>query len=129
MVSLRCIGRCKIFQLGQEKKTKVRFCTPFCLAHVMLPPRAVPLRFSLLAVHSRRRCLRSGCPTVTHRFRRVSPFSKSFGIEVLRHPLLSKYSWAFVLQSSAARQRAALFVVVRRCGSSTIPLHILSNKS
>jgi hypothetical protein len=23
MVSLRCIGRCKIFQLGQEKKTKV----------------------------------------------------------------------------------------------------------
>jgi hypothetical protein len=103
MVSLRCIGRCKIFQLGQEKKTKVRFCLPPCLAHALFPPHAVPPRFPLLAAHSRRRPLRSDCPTVTHRFRRVSPFSKSFGNEVLRYPLLSKYSWAVVLQSSAVR--------------------------
>ena len=31
-----------------------------------------------------------------HPFYRVSPFSKSFGNEVQRHPLLNKYSWAAV---------------------------------
>lgn len=42
MVSLRCIGRCKIFQLGQEKKTKVRASQPLHCILFLLLSRTLP---------------------------------------------------------------------------------------
>jgi hypothetical protein len=97
MVSLRCIGRCKIFQLGQEKKTKVRFCIPHFPVHAMFCAPCCPAAPCPTCRRAERfSSLLSSRYTVTNRLLRVSPCSKSFGNEVLRHPLLSKYSWAFV---------------------------------
>ncbi len=91
MVSLRCIGRCKIFQLGQEKKTKVRAAKP---PFVPLSLRHSPLEWPLGAAPHPSPSFAARCAVASCFCRRVNPCSKSLGDEPPRHPLLNKYSWA-----------------------------------
>jgi hypothetical protein len=99
MVSLRCIGRCKIFQLGQEKKTKVRASQPLHYILFLLFSRTLLISYDVAprcaALHCMP-CFAAPLSNVAHTSSRVSPCSKSFGNEVPQHPLLNKYSWAVV---------------------------------
>ena len=132
MVSLRCIGRCKIFQLGQEKKTKVRasqplHCILFLLYYILFLPFS---RTLLISNDVARRCAALHCmpcyaaplSNVAHTSSRVSPCSKSFGNEVPQHLLLNKYSWAVVFTPHFSTDFS--FIIIETAANS-IKLHDL----